>query len=128
MEKKPQKLTRSAALEMKDAEFIFRGGPPGEAYVAQAVKPHQTETMTAGWGKFDGCSIEWTVKYDEYIFVLEGTFRLRLEDGVLEATRGDIIWIPDGTRLWYEGDKAVIFWAVYPGNWAEISGHSKENA
>ncbi len=43
-------------------------------------------------------------------------FRLVTSECVLEGKAGDIIWIPKGTELKYEGTEARIFYAVYPGN------------
>ena len=58
--------------------FDAFGGPPGKASIARLIGPEDSATMGAGVAIFDGCSIEWTVLYDEVIVVLEGTFRLKL--------------------------------------------------
>jgi len=102
--------------------FMHRGGPPGEAGVARAVSTDLSASMGAGVAHFDDCSISWTVLYDEVIYVIEGVFRLVTREGVLEGRAGDIIWVPEGTELKYEGEQARIFYAVYPGNWKELHG------
>jgi len=59
------------------------------------------------------------------IVVLEGTFRLRLGKGYrrkLEAKKGDVIWLPEGTPLKYEGKKAVVFYCLYPVDWRKRHG------
>jgi len=96
------------------------GGPPGKASIARLVGPELSSTMGAGIAVFDGCSIEWTVLYDEVIVVLEGTFRLKLGKDfaeTLEASPGDVIWLPEHTPLRYEGDAARVFYALYPVDW-----------
>jgi len=102
--------------------FMHRGGPPGEAGVARAVSTDLSASMGAGVAHFDDCSISWTVLYDEVIYVIEGVFRLVTRECVLEGRAGDIIWVPEGTELKYEGEQARIFYAVYPGNWKELHG------
>src|SRR6266498_2998935 len=57
-----------------EMEFQHYGGPPGDAKLARLVGTEMSETMGAGLATFDGCSIEWTVLYDEVIVVLEGRF------------------------------------------------------
>lgn len=99
-----------------------RGGPPGTASVGRAVDSQTSNTMGAGLAFFDQCSVAWTVLYDEVIFVHSGIFRLRVEDHIYEGKAGDILWIPKGTALSYEGESASIFYVVYPGNWKEIEG------
>jgi len=103
-------------------EFNHRGGPPGHAEVARAVAPEISQTMGGGVARFHDCSVEWTVLYDEVIYVVEGRFRLVTPDGVLEAEAGDTVWIPEGTALRYEGENAMVFYAVQPGNWRALRG------
>lgn len=109
------KIIRSASLN-----FAHRGGPPGHAAVARAVGGELSSTMAAGVAHFDACSVAWTVLYDEVVYVIEGVFRLVTGGEVLEGHAGDILWIPNGTELKYEGEQASIFYAVYPGNWKEL--------
>lgn len=111
------KLIKGSSLS-----YMHRGGPPGDAGVARAVSTDLSATMGAGVAHFDACSISWTVLYDEVIYVIDGVFRLVTNEGVLEGEAGDIIWVPEGTELKYEGAQARIFYAVYPGNWKEIHG------
>lgn len=101
-------------------QFEPYGGPPGEANIARLVGPELSSSMGGGVATFDACSIEWTVLYDELIVVLEGTFRLRLggsESGTIEARPGDVIWLPEGTPVRYEGDGAKVFYALSPVDW-----------
>ena len=103
-----------------DIGFESYGGPPGSATIARLIGPDQSRTMGGGIATFDGCSVEWTVLYDEVIVVLEGTFRLRLgPDGerTIEASPGDVIWLPENTPLKYEGNGAKVFYALYPVDW-----------
>ena len=78
--------------------------------------------MGAGMATFDGCSIEWTVLYDELIVVLEGTFRLVVGKETHFCVPGDVVWIPENTPIHYEGDKATVFWALYPADWRQRHG------
>lgn len=110
------------ARHFKASEMHFEafGGPPGKAIIARLVGPELSPSMGAGIAVFDGCSIEWTVLYDEVIVVLEGNFRLRLGktyDGIIEAKPGDVIWLPEHTPLRYEGNGAKVFYALYPVDW-----------
>jgi ethanolamine utilization protein EutQ len=114
-------------LHFKAAEMAFEsfGGPPGTASIARLVTDSTSKSMGAGVATFDGCSIEWTVLYDEAVVVLEGLFRLRTGEGyrqVIEGKPGDVIWIPEGTPLKYEGERAKIFYTVYPADWKKRHG------
>lgn len=118
-------MGKSLHFKADDITFTPFGGPPGTARIARLVTDEVSKTMGAGIAIFDGCSIEWTVLYDEAIVVLEGTFRLRLGKGysqVIEAKPGDVIWIPEGTPLKYEGEGARVFYTLDPVDWKKRHG------
>ena len=114
----------SGVLHFKKTEMEFSafGGPPGEAKIARLVGPDQSKTIGAGIACFDGCSVEWTVLYDEMIVVLEGNFRLRVGTEIYNAGPGDLIWIPENTPLRYEGEKARVCYALFPVDWRKRHG------
>ena len=111
----------------QDAVLSSFAEGPGTATLGRLVDTDISSSMGAGIAEFDECSVEWTVTYDEVIVVLEGEFRLRLADRVIVAGPGEIIWIPENTPLHYEGTKAKVFFAVYPGDWASRSKLVTEN-
>lgn len=111
---------KALLVKGESIQFNHRGGPPGKAEVGRAISTDVSSSMGAGLARFDNCSIAWTVLYDEVVYVVDGVFRLVTPDGVLEGQAGDVIWIPEGTELKYEGEQATIFYAVYPGNWKEL--------
>lgn len=100
-----------------DMKFEAYGGPPGKAEISRLVGPDMSSSMGVGIAKFDGCSIDWTVLYDEMIIVIEGWFRLKHPGGVIEAGPGDVIWLPEKTPITYEGEKAIVCYALYPVDW-----------
>ena len=102
--------------------FEKYGGPPGTATISRLVGPDLSTTMGVGLAQFDGCSIEWTVLYDEVIVVLEGTFRLVVGTDTHSCAPGDVIWIPENTPIKYEGDRAKVFYALHPVDWRQKHG------
>ncbi|MDQ7246914.1 hypothetical protein [Dongia sedimenti] len=107
-------------VHFKRAEMTFEdfgGEGPGKGTIARLVGPDLSKTMGAGIATFDGCSIDWTVLYDEMIVVIEGTFRLGTPEGEITAKPGDVIWVPEKTPISYRGDKAVVCYALYPVDW-----------
>jgi ethanolamine utilization protein EutQ len=85
------------------------------AAVQGLVNTSFSTRLGAGIGVFKNCAMEWTVTYDEVLFILEGQFRLKTSEGTFHAGPGDTLWIPEGTRLIYEADELVtFFYAVAP--------------
>jgi ethanolamine utilization protein EutQ (cupin superfamily) len=113
-------MTEMLHLKGEEMRFSQMHSPPGYASIARLIGPEISKTLGAGIATYNGCSFEWTLEYDEVIVVLEGIFRIRVGDAcdrVIEAKPGDVIWLPEKTRLKYEGDKAKIFYATYPVDW-----------
>lgn len=104
----------------KKAEMPFEpyGSPADKASIARLVGSELSESMGAGIATFDDCIIDWTIRYDELIVVLEGRFSLHADGKVHEMEPGDVIWLPKGTPLSYEGTGARVFYALYPVDWS----------
>lgn len=95
----------------RDQKFKIEDG----AAVLALVNAGNSPAMGAGIGIFEDCRIEWTVTYDEVLFIHKGQFRLRVGSDVYHAGPGDTLWIPANTSLVYEADAPVtFFYAVYP--------------
>lgn len=115
--------TTTGALHFKSEEMKFSQiytDAGGYASQCRLITPEISKTLGAGITTYDGCSIEWTTKYDQAAVVLDGILRIRTGENysrVIEAKAGDVVWLPKGTRLKYEGDKAKMFYAPYPGDW-----------
>ncbi|MEO8242681.1 MAG: cupin domain-containing protein [bacterium] len=85
------------------------------AAVQGLVNTSFSTRLGAGIGVFENCAMEWTVTYDEVLFILEGQFRLETSDGTFHAGPGDTLWIPEGTWVVYRADAPVtFFYAVAP--------------
>ncbi len=89
--------------------------PANGAAILGLVNTSFSEALGAGIGTFEDCAMEWTVTYDEVLFIMEGTFTLRAGGDAYCAGPGDVLWIPKDTALVYEaGAKATFFYAVCP--------------
>jgi ethanolamine utilization protein EutQ len=83
----------STVLQFKksDRKFDPYGEDAAKASISRLVGPEISNSMGAGVAKFDNCSIEWTVLYDELIVTFEGRFRLRTGAATYECTPGDVL-------------------------------------
>ncbi len=75
-----------------------------------------SDSLGGGFGVFGaGSNVEWTVTYDELLFIHSGQFQLRIGDEIFHAGPGDTMWIPKDTPLTYIAEVDVwFFFAVYP--------------
>ena len=80
----------------------------------------------AGGGPPHGCGImeldhtsfEWTLTYDEYDLVLDGTLEIEIDGRVVSGGPGDIIYIPKGSHIHFQTPNRTRYaYFVYPADW-----------
>ncbi len=115
-------MPKPRVFKASEVEWRPYGDGPGEASLASLIGTNDSNYMGVGLAKFDATSIEWTVRYDEVFCGLQGTTRIRVDGKAYEAGPGEVIWIPEGTTLNYEGDKSTCFYALAPVDWQTRQG------
>ena len=66
----------------------------------------------------DGASFEWTLTYDEYDIVLEGTLEIEIDGRIVRGEAGDVIYIPKGSHIHFQTPNYTKYaYTVYPANW-----------
>lgn len=96
------------------------------AAVQGLVNTSFSSRLGAGIGVFENCAMEWTVTYDEVLFILDGTFQLKTRGGTFHAGPGDTLWIPEGTWVVYIATVPVtFFYAVAPVGGSPTTGVAK---
>ncbi len=69
----------------------------------------------------DGADFEWTLTYDEFDYVIDGTLEIKTDSGKpIRGCKDDIILIPKGSHIHFSTpDYARYAYFVYPANWQE---------
>ena len=84
--------------------------------------------LGGGIGRFNqtGATEPWRLPYEEVLYTLSGRLRLRFGDEVLEAGPGEVVTIPKGVEVVYEGEAGTsAFFAITPSDWAEESSDGR---
>lgn len=108
-------------FDYRETVFTHRGGPPGHAEIGRTVDAELSATMGAGFARWNGAEVAWTLLYDEVIFVIEGELVVSAAGQRHSVTPGQMLWIPKDTALVY-GGYALFGYALYPGNWKAFHG------
>jgi ethanolamine utilization protein EutQ len=110
------------AIHFKRAHLPFKvcRTPSGVTDVARTITGEISRHMGAGMEILDNVSIHWTTLYDEVLFIHSGSMTVRTETGDFDCHSGDIIWLPEGVTLDYDGTgrRCEYFYALYPFDWA----------
>lgn len=97
-----------------------------QIFLADVVDPSNSDTMSVWFGRYGtGETNKWIVTYDEVIFVIEGRFTVRGEDGAKTAGPGEVIFLTKGTKVTYEAEVATrLAGATYP-HWQDAQRRSR---
>lgn len=115
----PARIFRRAEMDFKPAVTAT-----GTTSIARAIDGGISRHMGGGIEYLEAVTIDWTVTYDEILFIFEGVLTIVLEDGEpRDCGPGDIVWLPEGTRLQYIArGRAGYFYALHPVDWAIRQG------
>lgn len=82
------------------------------------VSLEESPRMGAGIMEVDHTSFEWTLTYDEFDYIIEGTLEIEIDGRVVTGHAGDIIFIPKNSHIHFQSpDKARFAYFVYPADW-----------
>ena len=134
-----QKVLAEAKQQESGEDFVKEQDPSGIIKIAtETVKCERFEQdgvalkdvvtleeaprMGCGIMELDHTSFEWTLTYDEYDLVLEGTLEIEIDGRVVTAGPGQIIYIPKNSHIHFQTpDKTRYAYFVYPANWADLA-------
>jgi ethanolamine utilization protein EutQ len=67
-----------------------------------------------------GSSFDWTLRYDEIDYIIDGTLDIIVDGRCNRAEKGDIIFIPKNNSITFSTPDSVRFmYVTYPANWAD---------
>jgi len=90
--------------------------------LARVVTEAATTDLGGGFVSFekdDGELADWTLKYDEVFYIIEGRLEVLSNGQSVTARAGEAIVIPKGTTVTYRGHKGTkCFFVLHPRDWA----------
>ena len=114
---------RPKVFKRAEMQLIPAVTPTGSTSIARVVNSSNSRHMGGGIEYLEDVTIDWTVTYDEILFIVEGPLTIAFDDASHVCEAGDIVWLPEGTHLKYiTQGRAAYFYAVYPVDWATRQG------
>ncbi|WP_124065830.1 cupin domain-containing protein [Clostridium sp. E02] len=110
------KVIRGSSVKM---DVFETEDPSVKAYYQELVSKEESQ-ISAGFLVIDHSKFEWELTYEEIDYVIEGTLTVTIDGKTYTANAGDVLFVPSGSKvIWGSPDKARIFYATYPANWAD---------
>ncbi|OLC00378.1 MAG: hypothetical protein AUI15_07390 [Actinobacteria bacterium 13_2_20CM_2_66_6] len=110
---------RPAPKLLTDQDLPFTTLVPG-LELARSITHAGTTQLGGGYMRFttDAEFADWTLKYDEVLFVQAGELEIVSEGGSVKARAGQAILIPDGAKVTYRGRAGTVgFFVLWPFDW-----------
>jgi ethanolamine utilization protein EutQ (cupin superfamily) len=88
--------------------------------LSRAITHAGTTQLGGGYMRFDKDAefADWTLSYDEVLFVQSGELEISGEDGSVKAREGEAILIPSGAKVTYRGRAGTVgFFVLWPLDW-----------
>lgn len=88
--------------------------------LARAITHAGTTQLGGGYMRFstDAEFADWTLKYDEVLFVQEGELEILSDSKNVKAHSGQAILIPKGAKVTYRGRAGTVgFFVLWPFDW-----------
>ncbi len=111
------KVVRGSSVKM---DVFDTGDPSATAYFQELVSKEESH-ISAGFLVIDHSEFQWELTYEEIDYVIEGTLTITIDGKTYTAHAGDVLFVPSGSKVvWGSPDKARVFYATYPANWADL--------
>lgn len=111
------KIVRGNTVKM---DIFDTGNPNARAYFQELVNKEESK-MSAGFLVIENSKFDWELTYEEIDYVIEGTLTIEINGKTYTAYPGDVLFVPSGSKVvWGSPDKARLFYATYPANWADL--------
>lgn len=100
----------------------FDTGKPGDkVYLKDVFTLEESPRMGCGVMEMVETVFDWTLKYDEIDYIMEGTLEIIIDGRKIVGEKGDIILIPKDTPIKFScPDHAKFIYIVYPANWDQL--------
>ncbi|GAA0121991.1 MULTISPECIES: cupin domain-containing protein [Clostridium] len=111
------KVVRGNTVKM---DVFDTGNPNAKVYFQELVSKEESK-MSAGFLVIENSKFDWELTYEEIDYVIEGTLTVEINGKTYTAYPGDVLFVPSGSKVvWGSPDKARVFYATYPANWADL--------
>ena len=122
-EDKTRHVDKSGIISIKLPQIKpepFSTGKPGDkAFLRDLASLEESPNLGFGVMELDHTSFDWTLKYDELCYVIEGRLEIIIGGRKSSADKGEIIYIPKGSSITFSApDFARFLYVAYPADWA----------
>ena len=97
----------------------FDTGKAGDkVFLTDIVTLDESPRLGCGIMEMETTSFDWTLKYDEVDYIIDGTLEIVIDGRKVVGNKGDIIFIPKNTSIAFSVPESARFmYVTYPADW-----------
>ncbi|MCP3923277.1 MAG: DUF861 domain-containing protein [Desulfobacterales bacterium] len=97
----------------------FDTGKEGdEVYLKDVLNLEESPRLGCGIMEMNKSAFDWTLKYDEIDYIIDGTLEIIIDGRKITGNKGDIILIPKNTAINFSVPEFARFmYVTYPADW-----------
>lgn len=116
----PSTLSRPGLQVIQESDVPFSEVVPG-LEISRGLTRAGFTSLGGGWVRMDGTGelANWTLKYDEVLYVVKGEAEVESSDGGKAVAKpGEAILIGEGTTVTYRASPdTLVFFVLSPRDW-----------
>lgn len=114
----------SGVLSIRTSSVIPRPFDTGESgdkvFLTDILSEEESPRLGCGIMEMDRSTFDWTLKYDEVDYIIEGSLEVIINGNTIRGEKGDVIFIPKNSNITFCSPEFTRFlYVVYPANWQE---------
>ena len=110
----------SVKLDTLKLDKFDTGKDGDKVFLKDAVTLEESPRLGAGMMEMKETTFDWTLRYDEMDYIIEGTLDILIDGEKITGNAGDMIYIPKNSTIQFSAPKyAKFFYVTYPADWAE---------
>lgn len=115
------KSVKVPEIPVRESDRMDTGNPRHKVYTRDLFTLEESPRLGCGIMEMTDTTFDWTLKYDEIDYVVEGTLDIISNGVTTTAKKGEIILIPKDSSIQFSVNGFARFlYFTYPANWAEI--------
>ncbi|MEG1255493.1 ethanolamine utilization protein [Clostridium sp.] len=111
----------SVKLDTVKLDKFDTGKPEDNVLLKDVVTLEESPRLGCGLMEMKETCFDWTLKYDEVDYIIDGTLEINIDGRKVVANKGEIIFIPKNSTIQFSvPNYAKFMYVTYPANWADL--------
>ncbi|WML28982.1 cupin domain-containing protein [Neobacillus sp. OS1-32] len=107
-------------IKVTEEDRLDTGSKEDIVYTKDIFTLKESPRLGCGVMEMDDTTFDWTLKYDEIDYVIEGQLDILVNGKTISAGEGEVIFIPRDSKIQFSvKNHARFLYITYPADWAK---------